>query len=205
MTKLWWGVLAVALVVAGDARAQCPPGRTCGPCYDVCVGGRCYRVCPSVNPAAWDEFQRLNTQRTCLRRAQFGFEGRETLLALSRLEGQMVQVLFLLQLRSGWGGGFGGGCYPSFPVSPYPSPYSYPAEQQLGPYQSPYVGPIAPTYPPAAGQLGGTGGQGYGTPPRLAPQQQPYTPAPQGGGGPGWGPQASNGPAGVITYTSPLR
>src|SRR5215831_18674937 len=91
------GVDCTEMFPAGGV-PSCPPGAVCTQaCYDICFGGRCYRVCPASNPVAWTCFGRLFRERQRLLfqmrffRAQFwnggGFQGnfdRNTLQILAR-------------------------------------------------------------------------------------------------------------------------
>jgi len=198
----YWGAVLAAVCLAMPATAQCPPGVDCSQCFDVCVGNRCYKVCPALNPAAWQEYQRLDYQRTCLRRTQFGFENREILIALARLEGQMGQVLALLQFRQFAPSIPYGGCpFPSPMPLPY-SPFGW-AEQQPQTPPSPFVGAPPQAAPQQFAPPAAQPGQTYGTPPRFAGPQAP-PPGWQGSSAPPWAaPQANGRPPGVITYTAP--
>ena len=122
MNRLCVLALVAALVGAAGGAAADVPYPVCGRCYQVCDKNGCHWVCPDINPACWGRYQELRLQARLLRRTQFGFGDSRTLLALARLEGQMANVLALLELQGPSGGCGPWGC-PAQPLQPIASPF----------------------------------------------------------------------------------
>jgi hypothetical protein len=201
MNRLCVLALVAALVGAAGGAAADVPYPVCGRCYQVCDKNGCHWVCPDINPACWGRYQELRLQARLLRRTQFGFGDSRTLLALARLEGQMANVLALLELQGPSGGCGPWGC-PAQPLPPIASPFWWgagdPSDAPVT-IPSPSAGGVLPPSPAAPPQTQPV----YGTPPRLAPTQPPAWSQPVQQAAP-WvsRPQGTRAP-GVVSFTSP--